>query len=242
MPKISDDRLKIIIDFVKWFVVSVVLAIASTVINSRIQDREISLKELDKNDDYLVYIMKNDSLNQRLELAEYFSRVLVSERIRQRWEAYRDFLKEQKSSLRSQTDSLEKLLVKLMKNDSIYKQQLVKVYVQAKDSASPQLNLRKNELKKDSERTSHQLAEVEQLIKDNKGQLSARLNISALKSPENPLRTAVATRIDVFHLENTVPKIKEKAEFIKALLDATGAYKQQSRLQCSDQPDPLRRL
>ncbi len=136
--KMTDERLKIWIDLFKWFIVSVVIYLITIKIDEGFRDREVSIKELGQYDKYISYITNNDSLNQRLELAEYFSMVLVSKTLRDRWSEYKEYLIKKTELLKEDKD----VLVEKRQNakDSTIKRE----YAQKINQIDAQLNAKLN--------------------------------------------------------------------------------------------------
>lgn len=86
-PDVGFDKF---IEFFKWYIVSVVIVVAVTIVDSGIKEREQSISEMASFDKYLDRVIKKDSLNQRLELARYFATVIPSNSLRERWKALYD--------------------------------------------------------------------------------------------------------------------------------------------------------
>ena len=84
------EKLKLLIDLIKFILGSVVVALVTFWINAGFKDREIALSE----HQYLVQF-KDDALNEDIEvrrrLAEYFAKLTLGKEMRERWLAYLDW-------------------------------------------------------------------------------------------------------------------------------------------------------
>ena len=91
------EKLKLIIDLIKFILGSVVVALVTFWINAGFKDREIALSE----HQYLVQF-KDDALNEDIEvrrrLAEYFSKLTLGAEMRERWVAYLDLIEQKRSA------------------------------------------------------------------------------------------------------------------------------------------------
>jgi len=79
------------IDLAKWFIVSVVLAVVTLIINWGFKDRQAGLAELKFYDNYVTeLIVLNPSPVQKRMLAQYFACVSPSEKLKEGWKIYYD--------------------------------------------------------------------------------------------------------------------------------------------------------
>ena len=78
------------IELIKWFIGSVVIVIVTLVIDTGFKEREAGIKEMEVYDKYVEIILNADNIEQRWKLCEYFSIVTPTERLRKRWQAYKD--------------------------------------------------------------------------------------------------------------------------------------------------------
>lgn len=78
---------------VKWAVVSVVMVMVAILIEGGIKERSIGIQEMQAFDKYIQVILKTNNIEERLKLAEYFSVITPTQRLRDRWIAYRNMLK-----------------------------------------------------------------------------------------------------------------------------------------------------
>lgn len=89
----TDERLKIWIDFFKWAVVSVGLVIVTTIIDTGFKERETSLNELEVFGQYVEIITDTENLEKRRILAQYFTHVTPSDSLRARWKEYYEVIR-----------------------------------------------------------------------------------------------------------------------------------------------------
>ena len=90
--KITKEVLDKIIEFSKWYIVSVAIVFAAKIIESSFTERETGIKEMQVYDKYVETILEADNIEARWKLAEYFSTVTPTERLRERWVAYKDII------------------------------------------------------------------------------------------------------------------------------------------------------
>jgi hypothetical protein len=85
------SNLQLWIDLAKWFITSVVLVIATMIINAGFKDRQANLAEIKFYDNYVTeLIVLNPNPVQKRMLAQYFACVTPSEKLRERWKIYYD--------------------------------------------------------------------------------------------------------------------------------------------------------
>lgn len=83
------QKLKLIFDVVKWLIASVALVIVTMVIDYGFRDRAAGLNEVKQYDHYVTnLIVLNKEVGPRRLLAQYFSLVTPSEKLRKCWENY----------------------------------------------------------------------------------------------------------------------------------------------------------
>ena len=89
------EKLKLLIDLIKFILGSVVVALVTFWINAGFKDREIALSE----HQYLVQF-KDDALNEDIEvrrrLAEYFAKLTLGKEMRERWLAYLELIEQKR--------------------------------------------------------------------------------------------------------------------------------------------------
>lgn len=90
--KVNLENSDKIIDFSKWYFVSVAIVFAGKSIESGFSERETGIKEMQVYDKYVNTILEADNIESRWKLAEYFSTVTPTERLRARWLEYKVLL------------------------------------------------------------------------------------------------------------------------------------------------------
>jgi|GEM_PF-710366 len=85
----DNEKLKLIIDLVKWFITSVVIVVVTLIIDSSFRARTAGLEEMEAFDGYVETILKANNIEERWKLSEFFSTVTPTERLRVRWVEYR---------------------------------------------------------------------------------------------------------------------------------------------------------
>lgn len=98
-------------ELVKWFISSVCIVTVTLIIDAGFKEREAGIKELEVYDKYVDIILEADNIEQRWKLCQYFSIVTPTERLRERWIAYKDTIKNDYYSWKSkhQIDSTPSL-------------------------------------------------------------------------------------------------------------------------------------
>ena len=91
---IEKDSLDKIIEFSKWYMVSVAVVFAAKTIESSFSERETGIKEMQVYDKYVTTILEADNIEARWKLAEYFSTVTPTDRLRERWIDYKEIIKD----------------------------------------------------------------------------------------------------------------------------------------------------
>lgn len=83
------EKFKFKVGIVKWFIGSVTLVVISMIIEWGFKDRAAGINEIKEYDKYAteLIILNNDPVKKRM-LAQYFSMVTPSEKLREGWEAY----------------------------------------------------------------------------------------------------------------------------------------------------------
>lgn len=108
------EKFKYKVEIVKWFIGSVTLVVISMLIEWGFKDRAAGLSEIKEYDKYAtdLIILNNDPVKKRM-LAQYFSKVTPSEKLREGWEAY--------------YNEVEKEYRKFLENDSLAKIKLAEL-------------------------------------------------------------------------------------------------------------------
>lgn len=93
------------IELIKWFISSVCVVTVTLIIDTGFKEREAGIKEIEVYDKYVDIILQADNIEQRWKLCEYFSIVTPTERLRQRWQAYKDVISKDYKDWKSKKDS-----------------------------------------------------------------------------------------------------------------------------------------
>jgi len=91
--EIKFEKYKFNVELFKWFIGSVVLVVATIIIDRGYRERTAGIQEMEVYDKYVNVILKADNIEERWKLTEYFSVVTPTERLRERWILYRDTIK-----------------------------------------------------------------------------------------------------------------------------------------------------
>ncbi|MDB5232996.1 MAG: hypothetical protein JWN76_3801 [Chitinophagaceae bacterium] len=133
------ERYKYRIDLIKWVITSVVLVIVTIIIDWGFKDRSAGLQEIQQYDKYVTdLIVLNKEVGPRRLLAQYFSIVTPSTKLRDRWAIYFKEMDAEYQQLANEKASLAKQVSQLdsSKSDtaggatSVYKNNLVQQIMQ----------------------------------------------------------------------------------------------------------------
>jgi hypothetical protein len=113
-------------DFVKWFFVSVVLALIAAYTDNAIKDRSTGIQEMQAFDKYVDVILKADNVEERWRLTEFFSTVTPTDRLRKRWVTYRDLIKPEYDKYKKLKDSAAAILKQPKSPESINRYNAIK--------------------------------------------------------------------------------------------------------------------
>jgi hypothetical protein len=101
-PNLSFEKYKYKVELFKWLIGSVALVIMTTIIDWSFKDRAAGLQEIQQYDKYAteLIVLNNDPVKKRM-LAQFFSKVTPSEKLREGWgkyyqevdDEYKDFLR-----------------------------------------------------------------------------------------------------------------------------------------------------
>jgi hypothetical protein len=108
---LSKENWDRILDFGKWYLVSVALVISAKMIENGFHERETGLKEMDGFDKYVSIITDTKGIDKRWELCKYFSTVTPTKRLRDGWLIYKESIKadyENYLKLQNKEDSILK--------------------------------------------------------------------------------------------------------------------------------------
>ena len=93
-PKL--ERMKYWIDLAKWSIVSVVLVVATMIIDKGFRDRAAGIVEIQTYDKYVTdLIVLNKEVGPRRLLAQYFANVTASDKLRAHWVDYYNVLNQE---------------------------------------------------------------------------------------------------------------------------------------------------
>ncbi len=109
----DNEKLKLWLDFGKFFLGTFLIGFVSLVIKWGFQDREIAIKESQQVGEYVEYALLED-VAVRKRFAEYFKTVLVSDDHRERWENYFTLVENEFSEKVERRDSLVQLYEQLL--------------------------------------------------------------------------------------------------------------------------------
>lgn len=98
------------IELIKWFVGSVVIVILTLFVESMFKDREVGIEEMKIYNQYVDVILQSDNIEQRWKLAEYFSIVTPTKRLRDRWVDYQNVLSDDYKKYKGLTEKENDML------------------------------------------------------------------------------------------------------------------------------------
>jgi hypothetical protein len=94
-----------IIELAKWYIVSVGIVVAATIVTNAFKEREADVKEIEVFEKHVATITKAGGIEDRWLLAQYFSTVAPKGDLRDSWVSYRDSIKPEVEKYR--TDKAE---------------------------------------------------------------------------------------------------------------------------------------
>ncbi|WP_186756860.1 hypothetical protein [Echinicola salinicaeni] len=194
----TDERLKIWIGLLRWAVASVGLVIMTTIINAGFKDREIGITELQEYDKYVSIVTDNSKISEKRLLAQYFSHITPSEKLREGWESYYEAVDKEYKDLMAQRRQKQNQLFE-MENK--------------RDSAStPQIK----ELEKEIEKIDNELTPTfSSTSKDYSAAIAwERVGFEKLFSKE--LREAILAFENAEKSYNSFHQVYEIANFLKS--------------------------
>jgi hypothetical protein len=110
----EEAKLKIWLDFAKWFVSSVVIAgtisIMTAVITAREKTTDIQLKIESQEQAYLTQFLEqalDSDLEKRRRFAQYFAELTISDKYQQRWNRYLQVIENEIEAKNTEINSLE---------------------------------------------------------------------------------------------------------------------------------------
>ncbi|WP_209328726.1 hypothetical protein [Lunatimonas salinarum] len=113
------EKFKYKVELVKWFIGSVTLVIVSMVIEWGFRDRAAGLSEIKEYDKYAteLIILNHDPVKKRM-LAQYFSSVTPSKKLKQGWLDYYNQVDKEYQAFMYQ-DSLDRVRIAQLRGDSV---------------------------------------------------------------------------------------------------------------------------
>lgn len=108
----ADDRLKIWLSFLKFLLGTLAVGIVTTAINSKIQNREVALKEQEHLSKFMDTALGKD-IGPRLLMARYFANVTQSDELKAGWKTYLDSLEVEAKQKNSDIQAKKKRLAEL---------------------------------------------------------------------------------------------------------------------------------
>lgn len=115
----SSETIDKAVEILKWYLASVALVLIAKTIESSYTERETGIKEMQVYDKYAQTILEADNIEKRWKLAEYFSTVTPTERLRTRWINYKEVIQEDYNLFLELKQKEKKLLAKVTGNDTL---------------------------------------------------------------------------------------------------------------------------
>lgn len=107
----KSEELKLWLDFLKWFMVSVVISLVTVILGWKLDERNQGLSEIQQYDKHVDMIVQAENLEKRRLLAQFFSSVTVSEPLKKGWEDYYKTVNDEFIIFKSTKDSLESIIL-----------------------------------------------------------------------------------------------------------------------------------
>lgn len=122
IPKL--EKFKLIMEYVKWFIVSVVLVVIALIVDSGFKSRDQGLKEMTQYDKYLDVLVYNDNVGAKLKLTEFLATITTSKDLRKRWEVYLEKVKAEYEEYQRKDSVTKAKLDNLYQKDTLSKGEL----------------------------------------------------------------------------------------------------------------------
>jgi len=118
-PNLSFEKYKYKVELFKWLIGSVALVIMTTIIDWGFKDRAAGLQEIQQYDKYAteLIVLNNDPVKKRM-LAQFFSKVTPSEKLRGGWGSYYKEVDAEYNTFLLKDSLAQKRLTDLMNKDS----------------------------------------------------------------------------------------------------------------------------
>ncbi|MGI6718683.1 MAG: hypothetical protein ACOX4D_06025 [Bacteroidales bacterium] len=117
--KLDYQRYKLRVDFLKWFLASIVLVVITMIIDFGFRDRQAGLKEIQVYDEYVSELLiLNSEPGQKRMLAQFFANVTPSKSLRKGWQNYFEIVDKE----------YQEYIKPFEKNDSLLQEKYNKIY------------------------------------------------------------------------------------------------------------------
>lgn len=136
----DNERLKLYLDFGKFFLGTFLIGIITFAVKSGFESREIAIKESEQIGKYVEIALRED-IGTRKRFAEYFKTVTISDRYRTRWTNYYELVKKEFDTIKATVTLIDK------EKDSLMR--LVATMESDKDSIREDLYYKIDELEKE---------------------------------------------------------------------------------------------
>lgn len=113
------EKYKYVIDLLKWFFGSIVIVFITLIIDNGFKDRTAGIQEMQAFDKYVEIILKADNIEERWKLAEFFSTVTPTERLRDKWISYKKLLSADYKTFKTLKEKESKLKEEIKTRPSI---------------------------------------------------------------------------------------------------------------------------
>ncbi|MCI5194353.1 MAG: hypothetical protein D3915_14705 [Candidatus Electrothrix sp. AU1_5] len=107
----TDERLKIWLNFCKWLVVTAGISWATVMINAKFKSTELEIKINQEERTYLTSFLEralDDNLEKRKRFAQYFACVTTSEKYQRGWENYLKTINQEINDIKKEKNKLLK--------------------------------------------------------------------------------------------------------------------------------------
>ena len=105
----TDDKLKLWLGFSKFLLGTVAVGLVSIWINSGIETRQMELKEMEETGRFVDYALQ-ENVGVRMRFAQYFSTVIRSDELRERWGEYSELVEKEFLATQQQEAELAEVI------------------------------------------------------------------------------------------------------------------------------------
>jgi hypothetical protein len=116
--KFKFSRTKYWIDWLKWVIATGGLVWMTFIVDNGFKERSAGIQEMQAFDKYVDIILRTNNIEDRWKLAEFFSTVTPTDRLRKKWISYKMILEPDYVNWKKLQDSYPALLQSLTKNSS----------------------------------------------------------------------------------------------------------------------------